>query len=167
MADRLNIYVSNKMSYVPFFNAPWFDRSAAAVGQVPWTGDVFNPAQHDREMGFDPMLCPNGTPEEARTAGFPANAALRADWIWIADISNGCVVGPQWPTSPGAISEIACHQALRKPVWEYEVFMDNWHRPMDYLYTLVLPPLLELGGLMYHRQAAPVDLVGDGLTCDH
>lgn len=165
MDNRFNLYLGNKMTGIPFFNAPWFDSSAAALRNVPWVGTVFNPAEHDRELGFDPTLCPNGAHDEALAAGFPAADALHDDWAWIANYSDGCVIGPQWPTSPGAISEIACHQALRKPVWEFEVFMANYHRPVGYLYTLVLPPLLELGGRITLKKKE-VDYEGDGITCD-
>lgn len=113
------IYLSNKMSDIPFFNAPWFDLVAAQLRIVDGVTDVFNPAQHDRDMGLDPMLCPTGSAEEARKAGgLGIRDVLGADWKWIADHATGLVVGPAWPQSVGAISEIACAQALKIPVWE-------------------------------------------------
>ena len=76
------------------------------------------------------MQCPNGTIEEAATAGFVLREALGADWEWIARYSNGLVIGPDWATSRGTISEIACHQALGLPVWESRVFINNWNRAL-------------------------------------
>lgn len=112
-----NLYLGNKMSGLPFFNAPWFDSTAARLRTVT-DGQVFNPAEWDRLRGFDPMKCPGGTIEEAAEAGFNLREALQSDWEWIARYSNGLVIGPDWSTSKGTISEIACHQALGLPVWE-------------------------------------------------
>lgn len=142
----MRIYLSNKMSGIPYFNAPWFDKATADLLSLPHVTEVFNPAEHDRKAGFDPMNCPNGALEEAEAAGFSAPVALGADWLWIAHISDGNVIGPDWRNSPGSISEIACHQALRKPVWEFTVFLNGWssHRWME---KYKLPSLLELGKL--------------------
>ena len=142
--QRNSLYLGNKMTGVPFFNAPWFDASAAVLLTIPTVGYVFNPAKHDRDMGFEPMNCPRGSSEEARSAGFSAREALAADWSWIAKSSDGLIVGPSWHESPGTLSEIACHQALRLPVWEYSVFCAYWDK--DHLFDLVLPPIMELGG---------------------
>ncbi len=140
---RLNVYLANKMSGIPYFNAPWFDEAEGRLLALGSVGQVFNPAQHDRDAGFDPMKCPGGSQEEALAAGFNLRKALGADWAWIAANSDCLVVGPQWEDSPGTISEIACHQALRLPVWEFEVFLAMHEHP--YLRQLVLRPIMELG----------------------
>lgn len=146
----MRIYLGNKMSGVPYFNAPWFDRSAATLERLGH--EVFNPTDNDRDMGFYPMTCPNGSPEEAKAAGFCLQDALGSDWNWIAHHSEGLVIGPQWRTSKGTISEIACHQALGLPVWEFDIFV-RWHKYGSFslrhfaLNDLVLRPLLELGNL--------------------
>src|ERR1700756_1043150 len=101
--SRLSIYVGNKMTDVPFFNAPWFDEVERVLRKMAAVGDVFNPADHDRKMGFDPMQCPRGSVTEARAAGFSPRAALGADWAWIAEKSDALIVGPDWRTSPGTI----------------------------------------------------------------
>jgi hypothetical protein len=117
-----NLYLGNKMTGIPYFNVPWFNETAALLRIVRGVDQVFNPAEWDVLRGFDPMACPNGTTEEATAAGFNLRAALGADWKWIADNSNGLIVGPDWHTSKGTISEIACHQALGLPVWEWAIF---------------------------------------------
>jgi hypothetical protein len=137
-------YIGNKMTGIPFFNTPWFDLAEKRLMSLPVISEVFNPAQHDRDMGFDPMRCPMGSAEESRGAGFVLKDALGADWAWIAEHSDFLVVGPDWHTSRGTISEIACHQALLKPVWEIAVFMELWDK--DLLFDLELPPIMELGG---------------------
>lgn len=142
--QRNSLYLGNKMTGKPYFNAPWFDASAAVLHTFPTVRAVFNPAQHDRQMGFEPMHCPNGSSEEAEAAGFVARDALGADWLWIARSSDAMIVGPDWHDSPGTISEIACHQALRLPVWEFPVFCAYWDK--DHLFELALPPVMEMGG---------------------
>lgn len=136
------LYLGNKMSGKPFFNAPWFNASAAILRTLPSVGEVFNPAEHDQKIGFDLMLCPNGTPDEAEEAGFDLCASLAADYSWICEFSDGLIVGPDWPDSPGTISEIAVHQALRLPVWEFDTFVKYWEAYA--LYELALPPIMKL-----------------------
>jgi hypothetical protein len=118
-----NLYLGNKMTGLPFFNAPWFDATAEKLQAVPGVDQVFNPAQHDRDLGLDPMLCPNGSIEEARSFNVPAGKCLYDDLTWIYEFSEGMVVGPDWGTSSGTLTEIAFHQALGLPVWEtYKFF---------------------------------------------
>ncbi|MHB8272931.1 DUF4406 domain-containing protein [Bradyrhizobium sp.] len=161
----MRIYLGNKMTGIPYFNAPWFDEAAATLRMLPVVEYVFNPAEHDRLLGLDPMLCPNGTHDEAVAQGLPAGKALADDWAWIAEFSDALVVGPQWRDSPGTISEVACHQALRKPVWEYGIFLGAWpsHRWME---KYKLPPLLEIGKLETAEPDSEDEDADDGLTCD-
>jgi hypothetical protein len=140
-------YLGNKMTGRPFFNFPWFDLTEKRLLSLPVISEVFNPAQHDREMGFDPMKCPMGSVEESKAAGFDLVAALSADWDWIAYHSDFLIVGPDWRTSKGTVSEIACHQALLKPVWEIETFIELWNDKL--LYERVLPPIMEVNAGHY------------------
>ena len=126
-----NLYLGNKMTGVPYFNAPWFDSMAEKLRAVPGVVSVFNPAQHDRDLGLDPMLCPNGSIEEARSFNVPAGKCLYDDLTWIYEFSNGMVTGPDLWTSSGTITEVAFHQALGLPVWEADVFFDA-HSPEDW-----------------------------------
>jgi len=142
----MNIYLANKMNLIPFFNAPWFDESAARLRALPGVEEVFNPVEHDRNMGFEPMSCPSGTFEEAAGHGFELKDALLADWTWIATKADCVVLGPDWWHSPGAISEAACIQGLRKPAYEYEVFCRIYPLSPRELQQYSLPPIMELGG---------------------
>ena len=117
------LYLGNKMTRKPFFNAIWFDSHEILLRRVPGVRGVFNPAQHDRDLGLDPMQCPSGSPEEARKFGVPAGKCLKDDLDWISEFSNGMVAGPDWRDSPGTVTEIAFHQALGLPVWEAHVFL--------------------------------------------
>lgn len=119
-----NLYLGNKMRDKPFLNAIWFDSHTILLRRIPGVDDVFNPAQHDRDQGYDPMLCPAGSIEEARAIGFDIRKALGADLNWIENYSNGMVVGEDWNTSPGTITEIAFHQAIGLPVWPAKIFLE-------------------------------------------
>jgi hypothetical protein len=121
-----SLYLGNKMMGIPFFNAPWFDSAAALLRKIPSVRMVFNPTEHDRANGFEPLNCPGGSAEEAEAHGFDRRATLRADWAWIAKFSTGMIVGPDWMESTGAKSEVTCHHALGLPVWEYQDFVLNW-----------------------------------------
>lgn len=126
-----SLYLGNKMVGIPYFNAPWFDKTAIHIRSLPGVTSVFNPADEDRRSGFDPMLCPNGTAEEAEANGFDRRRALGADWLWISSYSNGLVIGPDWERSTGTMSEIACHQALGLPVWEADRFFTRIAKGRD------------------------------------
>lgn len=138
----MNIYLANKMAEIPYFNAPWFDASAAVLRALPGVEKVFNPVEHDREMGFEPMLCPSGTFEEAAEHGFTLANALVADWTWIGTHADCVVLGPDWTNSKGAISEAACIQGLRKPAYEYAPFLK--HYGLSVLENWALPPIMEI-----------------------
>jgi len=140
-------YISNKMTGVPYFNAPWFDKVSAELTALGM--EVFNPAQHDRERGLDPMACPSGHPDEARAAGGPPlREVLTADWTWIAGVADCVIVGPDWYDSKGAVSEVACAQALGLPVFEHSTFMalcrPGSPETADLLLSLKLPPIMEI-----------------------
>ena len=117
------LYLSNKMTGIPYFNAPWFDLVTAQLRGIIGVTAVFNPAEEDRKMGLDPMMCPKGTQEEAVKAGFQSiRKTLKADLDWIADEADGLVIGPDWSDSSGALAEIGLAHAIGIPVWESGVF---------------------------------------------
>lgn len=126
-----HIYLGNKMIGIPRLNAPWFDSTAMRLRQVRGVDSVFNPVDEDRRMGFDPMDCLKGTAEEISGSGFDRRRALGADWGWISAYSDGMIVGPDWRTSNGTISEVACHQGLGLPVWSDSVFFEYAGSPLE------------------------------------
>lgn len=144
-----NLYVSNKMTGIPYFNAPWFDLVSEQLKRIIGVSEVFNPAEEDRKMGLDPMKCPTGSQAEAVAAdGASLRKVLGADLAWIAKKADGLVVGPAWDTSRGAIAEIALAQALFIPVWESKVFFHAIQRDdTDALFKNQLPQFKELIGV--------------------
>lgn len=120
----MRIYLSNKMTEIPYFNAPWFDHAALTLKLRPDVTDVFNPAEHDRQRGLEPMLCPKGLPEEALAQGFqPLWKTLMEDYEYILTEADAVIVGEAWRSSKGAVSEVAIAQAVGKPVWRLLDFL--------------------------------------------
>ena len=152
-------YIANKMTGIPYFNAPWFDYAEAALKKLGY--EMFNPAQHDRSLGLDPMLCPNGTQEEALAAGgVGLRKVLGDDATWITENSEFLILGPDWHRSPGAIFELALHQALRLPAWEFDVFIANHAHPELLEYGL-MPPVMDCKEML---RFADYDAVNSGNT---
>lgn len=116
----MRLYLGGKMLDVTNFGAHLFD---AAARQLRALGhDVFNPADHDRDLGFDPDGL-QGTHADMAAQNFNRRAALAFDMAWIAEHSEGMVCLDNWVTSPGAKAEVAFHQALYLPVWELNDFL--------------------------------------------
>ncbi len=126
------IYLGNKMTGIPYFNAPWFDETAAWLRTLPEIAYVFNPVERDRAYGFIFEDCPNGTREEADAASCDYREALTADLAWITACSDGMLVGPQWRQSSGAIAEVATHQALGLPVWSINMVRRIANAPYNF-----------------------------------
>lgn len=144
------IYLGNKMLGKPEFNFPWFFQAEEKVREIPGITDVFNPARRDQDFGFNTAGMA-GTEDDMFEAKFSRRVALTADWSWIGTHSSILVLGPDWRSSTGTISEIACHQALGLPVYTLEDFL-FWSKKVGIeevslgLNTLaVLRPILELG----------------------
>lgn len=103
----MRVYVAGPMRSLPSFNFPAFDTASAALRDQGH--DVVNPAEHDRDNGFNPT---GMTGHEDLTAqGFDLRAALawdldqitRCDAIFLLD---------GWQRSSGARAEYALAQAL-------------------------------------------------------
>ena len=109
------LYLGGKMVGIPGLGFAAFDTGAALLrilGHI-----VFNPAERDRDNGFDPGP-EMRTHADLDAVGFNRREALRADLNWIMLNSQGMVlVDENWVTSPGTIAEIAAHQSIFLPVW--------------------------------------------------
>lgn len=93
----------------PEFNFPSFDRAAdrlRARGSY-----VFNPAEHDRQKGFDPTDL-RGTMEELEAVGFDLRESLRVDLSFILDEATHIWMLAGWSRSTGATAERALGLAL-------------------------------------------------------
>ena len=117
----MKLYLGGKMCDVPGFGFKAFDDAAfniRGMGHV-----VFNPAERDRDTGFTPHHSAS-TLAYLKKVGFDRRAALWADLNWIMTQSEGMVALENWPNSPGTRAEIAAHQSIFLPVWEYLDFME-------------------------------------------
>ncbi|MEV8029244.1 dATP/dGTP diphosphohydrolase domain-containing protein [Cellulosimicrobium funkei] len=103
----MRVYVAGPMRGLPEFNFPAFDK--AALDLTVQGHDVVNPAEHDREGGFDPAGMTGN--EDLAAQGFDLRAALawdleqitRCDAVFLLD---------GWQQSSGARAEYALAQAL-------------------------------------------------------
>ena len=116
------LYLGGKMVGIPGLGFEAFDEGAAVLRVMGHI--VFNPADHDRDNGFDPGPEYVGTYADIDATGFNRREALRADLNWIMLNSQGMVlVDENWVTSPGTIAEIAAHQSIFLPVWLLSDFL--------------------------------------------
>jgi hypothetical protein len=103
------LYLAGPMSGIQDFNFPAFDAAAAQLREAGYT--VFNPAENDRENGFDATGM-SGDPAEAYNKGFRLRTALKQDLSWICDHADGIAVLPGWQFSKGVYAERALARAL-------------------------------------------------------
>ncbi len=115
----MRVYVAGPMRGLPEFNFPAFDK--AALDLTVQGHDVVNPAEHDRDNGFDPAGMTGR--EDLTQHGFDLRAALawdleqitRCDAVFLLD---------GWQQSSGARAEYALAQALGLQVASAE----HWRR---------------------------------------
>ena len=101
----MRIYVAGPMRGYDHFNFPAFDAAAAHLRARGH--DVRNPADHDRELGFD----------ESKNSieGFDLSAAFRWDIdsvLW----AEAVAVLPGWEGSHGASIETSVARAIGTPI---------------------------------------------------
>jgi hypothetical protein len=99
----VTIYVAGPMTGLPEFNFPAFDRAAETLAGQGHT--VLNPAQMDRDVGFDPLSTP--------VDNAFLRDALRRDLSAICD-ADAIAMLPGWERSGGARIEwmLAAHLGL-------------------------------------------------------
>lgn len=112
-----NVYIAGPMSGLPLFNHSAFDSAERWLKKNYPVSQIFNPAQHDREMGFDPRTA---TVEEVEK--FSVREALATDLSWIALNADFLVVLPGWQNSWGTAAELALARAIKIPAFELEEF---------------------------------------------
>lgn len=107
----ISVYLSGPMRGVPLFNAPAFDRATAELEDLGY--DVFNPVDHDIDLGFDPY--------DPRNADAVFDLAEALAWDLARVREADCVfVLPGWGRSDGCRAELALAFALGKPVYRYD-----------------------------------------------
>lgn len=103
----MRLYLAGPMTGIEHYNFPAFD---AAAKQLREAGhEVFNPAENDRENGFDATGLQG---HEAAEHGFDLRTALKQDLSWICDHAEGIALLPGWEESKGARAEVALAKAL-------------------------------------------------------
>lgn len=103
------------MTGLPEYNFPAFDKAADILTS---TGhEVFNPAQNDRDHGFDAAGLQG---DEAERLGFSLRRALKQDLSWICDHAEALVLLAGWERSKGVRAEMALAEALGIPTYELE-----------------------------------------------
>lgn len=109
----MTIYIAGPMTGIPQWNFPAFDAAAERLRRV---GHIaVNPADFDREAGFDPAA-------HEVTKEFLA-AALRRD-IDAVFAADGVAVLPGWHRSVGARVEVLLAVRLGKPIIDAESLED-------------------------------------------
>lgn len=104
------LYLAGPMTGLVEFNFPAFDRAAAKLRAAGY--EVFSPAEHDRENGFNEK----GLDGFSYPEGFDLRKTLMADLQWIADNADGIALLSHWEHSKGTITEISLAAALSLPV---------------------------------------------------
>jgi hypothetical protein len=108
-----SIYIAGPMKGYPKFNFDAFDAAAAQLARDGWT--PINPAQLDRDTGFDPERDP-------LTPAF-LKEAMKRDLLALLE-ADALVLLPGWPNSKGALAEKAVAQWRGIPVYTLNEKMD-------------------------------------------
>ena len=111
----MKIYIAGPMTGLPEYNFPAFDKAAAIL--TAQGHEVFNPAQNDRDHGFDASGLVG---HEAERLGFSLRRALKQDLSWICDHAEALVLLEGWERSKGVRAEMALAEALGIPKYELE-----------------------------------------------
>lgn len=115
----MRLYLCGPMTGIEHYNFPAFDKAAAQLREAGHT--VFNPAENDRENGFDAVVL-ELEGHEAAEHGFSLRETLKQDLSWICDHAEGLALLPGWEDSKGANAEVALATALKIPSLEF----DSW-----------------------------------------
>ena len=110
----MKLYLAGPMTGIEHYNFPAFDAAAAQLRAAGHA--VFNPADNDRQNGFDATDLQG---HEAAEHGFDLRTALKQDLSWICDHAEGIALLPGWEKSKGARAEVALAEALGIESWLY------------------------------------------------
>ncbi len=153
------IYIAGPMKGIPLFNFPAFDGAEAWI-TLEWEGwQAVNPAQIDRDYGFDPT----SLPEDHDWNVIPPSAGTREEIIR-RDIEavlscDAIFMLPGWEKSAGAKAELHLARWAGKTIYA-DQFAENPRRGdfADYVY----PPqsALKSAPSTEHKDTNPKDSVG-------
>jgi len=104
----MKVYVAGPMRGIAQFNFPAFHNATEYLRRVGH--EVFNPAERDGDVGFDPTeMCGD---EDLAELGFSLREALAADTEYISKHADAIALLPGWENSSGARAEFALAKAL-------------------------------------------------------
>ena len=109
MSNGKTIYIAGPMSGVEEFNFPAFDMAEADLRAKGW--NVINPAQMDRDIGFDPAI-------DVADAAFLHDAMIR-DTEAIIHRADAIAMLPGWENSKGAKGEMGLAIWKHIPVYQW------------------------------------------------
>lgn len=120
------------MTGIQNFNAEEFLKTAKHLENEGF--EVFNPAQHDLDAGFNPFGCSgHESKDELAELGFSLRGALAADLDWIARNAQYVAVMDGWESSKGVAAELALADALGIPVVEpWSLMYDAKYGDVEY-----------------------------------
>jgi hypothetical protein len=101
----MKVYILGPMSGVPYFNFPAFD--AAKDNLLSAGHEPINPADINREFGFDAMDCPPDTDWHVLPQGMDVLEVIQRDVKAILFDAEGYAALPGWERSTGARAERA------------------------------------------------------------
>lgn len=115
------LYLAGPMTGIEHYNFPAFDAAAKQLRGAGHT--VFNPAENDRENGFDATGLQG---HEAAEHGFDLRTALKQDLSWICEHAEGIALLPGWQESKGARADVSLGHALGIESWLFEYWLEPW-----------------------------------------
>lgn len=119
---KVRLYLAGPMSGIEHYNFPAFDAAAAQLREAGHT--VFNPAENDRENGFDAVGL-NLKGHEIADHGFSLRETLKQDLSWICDHAEGLALLPRWENSRGAVTEVSLAKALKLDYFPYHYYTEE------------------------------------------
>ena len=112
----MKIYIANKMTGMPEYNFPWFDRARdylVSLGHEP-----VSPADLDKEEGF------YGHGEVP--ANMSMEACLKRDFRALVNGMDAIAFGPDWNDSRGARAERTVGQYIGLPFYRVDPDTDTF-----------------------------------------
>ena len=109
MNNGKTIYIAGPMSGIEEFNFPMFDMAEHDLRAKGW--NVINPAQMDRDIGFDPLI-------DVADSDF-LHAAMVRDTEAIIHRADALAMLPGWENSKGAKGEMGLAIWKHIPVYQW------------------------------------------------
>lgn len=141
---KTKVYLAGPMRGIEEFNFPLFLRVGEQL-EAQWGYEVFNPAQHDIDRGFD-FSGYDGT-EDLSATGFDLRQSLGDDLEFVAREADLVVVLDGWEKSKGARAEVTTALALGIPVVHWSDLC--YYTDLEFTPEVTeVPPLRAEGGFI-------------------